>query len=349
MTIAKRILILITSLALLIAFSACSYFLPGEEKVLAPELIDSKEVIMPTTKVKRGDLIMFHDIEATFSPEPTERHLAEITINGTVSKIYYFMGEEVKKGDLVLELDTEVINDKILIQEINVEKMRLAHEQNLAMFELGKADRYTVELSGLSLESAQNYLSDLKEELSQHYVYAPTDGVIVSMRFSVGDYAFGDAFEVSDIDKGIIEIKIRSDKDYLSPAEEALYDLEIGDSAILLYEGYEYELELLRDASTYFTDIEYDPEYTHTQFKVLELPEGIGFNKGVTVRNITDIALDTVVIPVNAVYSAEMNPYTYVVNGRDFDKRYIEIGMSDGYFYEVVSGLTEGEEILKVN
>ncbi len=349
MAIAKKILLILTSLVLLGAFSACSYFLPGEKKVVTPELIESKEVVMPSTQVRRGDLIMFHDIEATFVPEPTERHMAEITINGKVSEIYYYVGEAVKEGDLVLELDTDVINDKILVQEINTEKLRLAHEQNLALYELGKTDRYTVELSGLTLEASRNYLADLKDELSQHYVYSPSDGVIVSMKYSIGNNAFGDAFEVSDLSKGIIEVMINANKDYLSPAEEALYDLEIGDSAVLFYEGFEYQLELIRDASTYYTQIGYDPAYTHTQFKVLELPEGIGFNKKITVRNVTDEALDTVVIPMNAVYSSEENPYTYVIRGREFEKRYIELGMDDGHFYEVVSGLAEGEEILKVN
>ena len=349
MTIAKRIYLILTSLVLLIVFSACSYFLPGEKKVITPELIDSKEVVMPSTQVRRGDLIMFHDIEAVFVPEPNERYVAEITLNGRVSKIYYHLGEPVNEGELVLELDTETITDKILIQEINTEKMRLTHEQNLALYELGKTDRYTVELSGLTLEAAGNYLADLKEELSQHYVYAPSDGVIVSMKFGVGDNAFGDAFEVSDIDKGIIEITIRSDIDYLSPAQEAMYDLEIGDSAILFYEGFEYPLELLRDASAYYTQIGYDAAYTHTQFTILDLPEGIGFNKKVTVRKVTDEALDTVVIPMSAVYSPEAEPYTYVINGRDFEKRYIEIGMDDGHFYEIISGLEAGEEILKVN
>ena len=349
MAFAKRILIIITALVILTAFSACSYFLPGEKKTIEPELIESKEVVMPSMIVKRGDLIMFHDMEAIFVPEPTAVDVAEVTINGKVHEIYYYLGEAVKEGDLVLELDTEVIRDKILVQEINVEKTRLNHEQNLALFELGKVDRYTVELSGLTLEAAENYLSDLYENLEKHYVYAPADGVIVSMKFGIGDNAFGDAFEVSKLEKGIIEVLIRSNIDTMTPAQEAIFDIDVGDPAIMIYEGVEYALEMKRDSSTYFTEIGYDPEYSHHQFTVLELPEDLGFNKRITLRNITGEAIDTVVIPMSAVYSPTADPYTYVINGREFVKRYIEIGMDDGYFYEVVSGLEEGEEILKIN
>jgi multidrug efflux pump subunit AcrA (membrane-fusion protein) len=349
MALAKRIILIITALVILTAFSACSYFLPGEKKVAAPDLIESKEVVMPSMVVRRGNLIMFHDMEAVFVPEPTAVDIAEITINGRVHEIYYFLGEEVKEGALVLELDTEAIRDKILVQEINVEKTRLNHEQNLTLYELGKVDRYTIELSGLTLEAAENYLSDLYEDLEKHYIYAPSDGVIVSMKFAVGNNAFGDAFEVSKLEDGIVEVLIRSNIDQMTPAQEAIFDIEIGEPAIMIYEGVEYALEMKRDSSTYFTEVGYDAEYSHHQFTVLEMPEGLGFNKRLTLRNVTGEALDTVVIPMSAVYSAASDPYTYVINGREFVKRYIEIGMDDGYFYEVVAGLQEGEEILKIN
>ncbi len=44
--------------------------------------------------------------------------IGELEVTGRVSSIYYSLGEEVNKGNLVLELNTDVINDKILIQEI---------------------------------------------------------------------------------------------------------------------------------------------------------------------------------------------------------------------------------------
>ncbi|MCD6321646.1 MAG: efflux RND transporter periplasmic adaptor subunit [Clostridiales bacterium] len=344
----KKIILTITVIALLAMFSACSYFLPSEVKYVAPKLIDSEKVIMPSVKIRKGDLFLMYDLEATYIPEPTALFTGKLEVTGRVSNIYFSLGEEVKEGDLVLELDTNVIKDKILVQEINVKKIRLSYEQNQALFETGKIDRYTLKLSALTLEAAENYLSDLKIELDLHYVYAPADGAIVYLNFDVGDNAFGEAFGVSKVEDGIFEVLIPSNTDF-NDAQLALLDIEIGDTTMVIYEGYEYEVELIRDFSSYHLEFGFDTSNNHFHFKSSQLPPGIGFNKKATVRNITEQALGVVVIPINAVYSAESNPYTYVIIGDEVERRVLELGMNDGVFYEVISGLEEGELIRKVN
>lgn len=344
----KKLILIITAIIVLTMFSACSYFLPTEVKQITPELIESESVIMPSVEIRKGDIFLMYDIGATYIPEPTLLFTGELEVTGLVSDIYYSLGEEVKEGELVLEIKTDVIKDKILVQEINVKKMQLSYDQNLVLYETGKIDRYTLELSALTLESAENYLSDLKIELDLHYVYAPADGAIVYLNFDVGDNAFGDAFGVSKVKDGIFEVLIPSTSEF-TEAQLSILDIEIGDSSMIIYEGYEYEVELIRDYSSYHVEFGFDPSYNHIQFKSSEIPQDIGFNKSATLRNITEQAYGAVVIPINAVYSAESNPYTYVIVGDNIEKRALEIGMNDGVFYEVISGLEVGELIRKVN
>lgn len=346
----KRTKLIIISLALLIILSSCSYFLPSDKKYIAPELRKSEVVVMPSSKVRTGDLLMFYDLESTFIPEPTLLYSGELEISGKVKSINFSLGQEVKKGDLVLELDTQAVMDKIMVQEINVEKNRLNHEYNLVLYENGKADKYTIQLSALTLEASLNYLSDLKEELSHHYLYAPMDGVVVSMKFGVGDNAAGKAFEISRIEDGIFEVKIRSNTSAgMTLPELALISLDIGKKLLVLYEGNEYEVEIVRDFSLYHMEIGYDPEFSHVHFKSSVIPPGIAFLRTATLRNIIDQAFGAVVVPVGAVYAVETNPYSYVIVGEDIEKRPLELGMTDGVFYEVLSGLEEGESILKIN
>lgn len=345
----KRTTLIITSLALLVILSSCSYFLPSEKKYVAPELRKSEVVVMPSSKVRKGDLIMFYDLESTYIPEPTLLYSGELEISGKVKSINFSLGQEVKKGDLVLELDTQTIIDKILVQEINVEKNRLSHEYNQVLYENGKTDKYTIQLSALTLEASLNYLADLKDELLQHYLYAPDDGVIVSMKYEVGDNAFGKAFEISKIEDGIFEVKIRVTQAGMSPAELELISLDIGTKLLVLFEGREYEVEIVRDYSAVHLEMGFDPEYSRVHLRSSVVPPGIAFKKTATIRNITEQAFGAVVIPINAVYSADSNPYAYVIIGEEIEKRPLELGMNDGVFYEVISGLEEGESILKTN
>lgn len=344
----RKTTLVIISLILVLAFSACSYFLPTEKKIIAPELRESEEVVLPLVQIRRGDLISFYDVDATFVPEPTKLLTAELKISGTVRKIYFSIGEDVREGDLVLELDTSKIDDQIKVQEISLEKARLSYEQNLAAYERGTVDRYTLEFSRIALEAAGNHMSDLMENLEKHYVYAPGDGKIVDMKFTEGSNAFGDAFTVGKLEDGIVEILISSSAEP-NPAELTMIGLDPGDEVLVLYDGMEYPSKVLRDTSLYYTEVFYDTEYTHINFVTDEVPGGIAFNKKVTVRNIIEQVEDAVVIPVSAVYGVADSPYTYVVEGNEIVKRFIEIGMTDEYFYEVTKGLEEGDSILKIN
>lgn len=344
----RKTILFIISLILVFAFSACSYFLPTEKKIIAPELRQSEEVVLPLVQIRRGDLIAFYDVDATFVPEPSKLLTAELEISGTVKEIYFSKGEDVKAGDLVLELDTSKIKDQIRVQEISLEKARLSYEQNLAEYERGYADRYTLEFSKLALEAANNHMADLQETLAKHYVYSPGDGKIVDMFFSAGVNAFGDVFTVAKLEEGIAEILIQSSAEP-NEAELSMIALDPGAEVTVLYDGNEYASKLLRDTSLYYTEIFYDTEYTHINFVIDELPDGIAFNKKVTIRNVIEQADDVVVIPVSAVYGLAASPYTYVVEGNEIVKRFIEIGMTDEYFYEVTEGLEEGDSILKIN
>ncbi|MFO7611885.1 MAG: hypothetical protein R6W99_05280 [Clostridia bacterium] len=344
----KRAMIAILSMMLLAAMTACSYFLPAEKKTKAPPLMKSEEVVMPSVTIRRGDLVILHDMDAFFVPEPTMLFSAELERSGVVSEIYFSVGEKVSEGDLVVELDSDLARDRIMAQEINYKKAKLSYEENQVLFEAGKTDRYAVEFSRLALESAANYLQDLKDDLENHYVYAPADGVIVNLYCSVGLNASGKVFDVSDIDSGILDVPIPTNVDKLTPAEMALMEKDVGDPMRVIFGGREYEAELLRDIGAYFMEFGFDPAFSHTHIKIHGVPDGIRFNKTVTLRNIIAEAIDAIVIPASAVYSAGLDPYTYILSGNEVEKRYLELGINDGFFYEVISGLEEGELILKV-
>lgn len=345
----RKTLLVIISILILTAFSACSYFLPSEKEVIPPELIKSEDIVLPLVEIRRGDLIAFHDISAAFVPEPIKIATAELEVSGLVSEIYYNVGEMVTEGDLVIELDTDKIDEQIMVQDISLEKARLSYERNLALYEKGEVDRYTLEFSGIALEAAQNHMDDLVESRRKHYVYAPSDGTIVNMLTAEGSNAFGDVFTLAVVEEGLFEILIDSNLDGMSPAQESIIALDIGDEVQVIYEGEIYEGKVFRDTSMYYTEVEYDAAYTHTQILTDTLPDSIAFNRKVTVRNVTEQAEDVVVIPVSAVYGITGEPYTYVVDGTEITKVYIELGMTDYYFYEVVSGLSEGDSILKIN
>jgi hypothetical protein len=51
-------------------------------------------------------------------------------------------------------------------------------------------------------------------------------------------------------------------------------------------------------------------------------------------------------IPNRAIQGSWENPFVEVVTDEQIEKRQISIGLSDGIYAEVLSGLEEGEEVI---
>jgi len=348
----KRILSLII-LVIIMSFvlTGCSYFMPSEKGIYVPELEKSKKIILPTTNVFVGDLKIMYSKGAKIVPDIKMTDTIECGILGKIEEVYVDVGQQVEKNQLIAVLNVEIINEKIFKQEISVEKATMSYDRQLVLNKLGKADLYAVKISLLTLESARNYLNDLNKQLEQHYIYAKSEGIVTEIFKVTGDNAKGKLLSICPKENFLVQYEVE-ESDSLPKEDEIMISLKSGKDQKLnikiIYEGKEYDGYVFRNSYEYSLAYNYYGNSTYGQIAFVQIAEAFIIGKAATIRYIEDEAFEVMVIPVSTVYKGDEELYyTYVVNDNEIEYREIEVGITDGVFYEVISGLNKNEKILK--
>jgi HlyD family secretion protein len=220
-------------------------------------------------------------------------------------------------------------------------------------------DKKNLELSTkqkeIDLEQAKKKLNDLKEDLNDYYINAPLSGILSTLNIKKGDLI------ASNQIIGTIITNQKIAKISLNEIDAA--KVKVGQNAILTFDA-------LPDLRIKGKVIEISPVGKEEQGVVSydvkislekenkEIKPGMSVNAEIITYSKSNILL----IPNSAIKSYKTGKYVeivknYILNKIDtvspvvipeeiIEKRYIEIGMSNDEFTEILEGLNEGEVII---
>lgn len=153
----------------IIGISGCS-LIPKEEEVLKPPLVTPQKETYDEAKVEKGTIVK--SLRGTGIFESVASSYEEFAVTGKVTAINVRAGDKVKKGDVLMQLDTEGL-------ELNVKEKERDLEQ--AKLDLDKAketrDTQTMKVKLLQVEIAQTKLDDAKRQLTGKALITDMDGV----------------------------------------------------------------------------------------------------------------------------------------------------------------------------
>ena len=334
--------------------------LPKEEEYsrapVVPEQEMKEEVL---TKVIRGDILVTDVVRCSFVPSASEK--LSFTIGGErVAHVYVSVGDEVKAGDLLAELDLTGIESQIVSQKDQIDQLNLSlsHLYSSLSIDLEQADlmdeqakengvsnwtsrrssvesTYYTQISSVSnqLAVATARLEELELEKEKRQLKASIDGVVSQM------YSFTDG-ERSVKDREIITIV---------DMEEALFEVFSSNGA-LLKEGETYTLitsgkkemtvTCVLGKNLSLQNIKEEGIYLRPEVPDPELKRGDGGSITVVVEE----KKDTLIVPSSAVQTVQGQTVVYIPDDNGFRQMVpVEVGLSNGTVTEIISGLSEGE------
>jgi HlyD family secretion protein len=151
-----------------------------------------------TTEVKRGDISII--VTATGALEAVTTVQVGSQVSGTISALYADFNDQVKKGQILAQLDPTFLKAQVAQSEADLEKAKASaelskkdYERSLSLFDkkmISEADRdlaYTnYQLAIAQEKSAQATLLRSKTNLDYATIYSPIDGVVISRDVDVG-------------------------------------------------------------------------------------------------------------------------------------------------------------------
>lgn len=343
-----KLLLLIAILVFLIIFTSCR-----------KRESSSKEFEVGATPVKviKASLReISHKLSYTGTLEAWNKIDIIPDIAGKVAKIYVEVGDYVKKGQLLAELDTRSIRLQLKQAEAalevakanyedakrNMERMRKLLEKKAISTQQYEKVKLAYDAAEAQLRQAQATVNLVKHNLEVSIMKAPFSGIITSKNAEVGD-VINPMMGGFSPTKGVLTLMDFSKiKVNLHVPQSDIGKIKKGQKAILKvdaypdkrFQGYVHLVNLAADpvSKTFLVQVVFDnPD--------LLLKPGI-FGE---ISIITETHSNTIVIPEKAVIDEH---YVFIVKNGKAKKKNIEIGLRSEDELEIIKGVKEGEYVI---
>ena len=308
------------------------------------------------TEVKEYEVVKVERGDISLSTEKTGQVVSdnEISVYTTssqrVQKVFFKKGDNVKKGDVVVTfypVDKNETLRKIQIKSLEVEQKRRDLRNASELFKVGGASKVSVDDARIALETSKLELSTLQEDLSliKDQIVSPVDGVITEMTADENYRVNTETtlFKVSDTKNMKAEVSL---------SDSQIKNIAVGQRVEItsdsLPDGEKVEGEVTEVSGVATKSSSLDESNTTVTIK---FNDAKSLRPGATINAVIFYkeSKNVIKVPYSAVMNENGKFYVFTVdNSGKVTKKEVQIGTNDDSYYEISSGLSEGEKIITV-
>lgn len=354
----------ILSLVLLLLFflSGCK----ANDKEAFPALKKPVEQEMETAIVSRGDIFELKTYDAKVYPD---LKLVYPEKDGAMKEVTVYIGQEVKKGDVLAYLDDKEISDKIeqleesiedarvnnnfnnrhqeldiQIQELNI-KQKIesnASELEIAQMqsELEKLEitrQQDLKQQEYELEKLNDRLKEAKTELENTVIKAPSSGEVVYIStYNKGDMVSKDNPLIIITDESKLHLQSEYMEKYIFTDASQVY---------ALINGRKYDIEYVPLESSEVVKMQDSGIDIESRYTIKGDTGNIASGDYACICVKNKVKENVINIPKNALYSDSEGKFVYRMTDGVFSRCNIETGIETDIQVEIISGLEEGDVI----
>jgi len=198
-----------------------------------------------------------------------------------------------------------------------------------------------IETQNLTVKQYEYNLSDAKEKLSQHYIYASFGGIITGVNIEKGDsVSSSTTIATLTTKQKIAEITLN---------EVDIADVEVGQKGIITFDalddlsitGEVSEVDIAGTVSqgvvTYDLNIAFDSEDEK------RIKQGMSISAVI----ITKAKQNVLLVPNSAIkYQDDINYVEILSNDNAVEHKQVEIGLSNDIYTEIINGIQAGDKVI---
>jgi len=329
----------------LLLFSACSLLPVEEEIVAAPVLRPHEQSAYNLARVMRGNLDKFVVINVSYLPTRTEVHIFDES-GLLVEELNIRTGDTVRRGDILATLEHKQLDESIARIRRQIEENDLARRNEEDLYAVERPGtlyqgtqqerKLTHELRMTGFENEGKRLTLLlNEQLAQRsrrFFAAGMDGVVTFVRL------IEEGFRTSKGER-LAVITDKSSAVFLASGMDSAY-LEPGMEVTIETGGKGYAATVTAPEAL---GIAAKPQ---TAFLALMEPASIQDNASGSVRYIVESRENVLYLPSRAVHTLRDSSYVVILEKNMRVQREVVTGMQNDRYIEIVSGLSEGDEVV---
>ncbi|MBO9607835.1 MAG: biotin/lipoyl-binding protein [Paenibacillaceae bacterium] len=327
----------VASFCALLVSSGCT-LIPKEEEVLKPPLVKPQKETYQLYEVKPGTIMK--QIIGTAVFESTAVKYEQFTaVSGKISAVNVGVGNMVKKGDVLVQLDVDGLDINAKEKERDVLKAKLALQQAQQ-----NGDTQMLNIRKLELEIAMARLDDANKQIQGKALVAEIDGVVTSVEaMKIGDiiqlsktyvtiadpnqmrlvYSVSGGVDVSDAQVGMtVELGIKDQKLTGKVAQTPASAPKTDNKQL---------------ADKYARSIYIEPA---------QLPAGVGLGTSADIKITLMKKENVLVIPRSGLGTYLGRTFVKILDGESIKEIDVEKGIESQSDIEIVKGLKEGQKVI---
>jgi len=330
-----------------------------------PKLQDPVGANMDTALVARGDIYSLKTYDAKIYPDTQE---VSSMIDGNMKDIAVYLGQEVKKGELLVSLDDEDLNTQLTKLEDTLNDARTENEysnklkdldiqlvkfnilqkkqENAPAIDIAKLEadlskqeqekQQTLELQKFNMENTQKKINEIKSELEKYKIVAPCSGKIVFIKY-VNNGARLSAYDTVVIIAEGTKLHVQSN--IISQSE-----INNASQVYAMIKGKEYDIKYIPLDTEELLQMKNNGAEIESRFSI-NADTDVTAGDSATICIKSNLQENVIIIPKNALYKDSEGSFVYRLEDGKSKRCDVEIGTETDIQVEIKSGLAEGDVI----
>ena len=257
---------------------------------------------------------------------------------GRLNKIHFKYGDIVKKGDLIADLETGDIEDRIVMQKLVVSKAQLNHDRIKTQIDVnGGGSKYELEVAEIDLEMQKLTLANLQKEKEKSSLVSVMDGVIVYLKeLNQGDHIGAYDVIATIADPKALQLMYSGDK---------VSDFRNGMKVEVAINNVDYSGEVV---ATPIDAPQNADEVTKKsiRIKVDNLPDTIERGDDATLNLTLEKKENVIVLPRHMINNFTGRKFVNLLVDSIREERDVELGLQTDTEVEIVKGLEAGDLVI---
>jgi membrane fusion protein, multidrug efflux system len=257
---------------------------------------------------------------------------------GTITSLNAALGQEKSKGSIIATIDDKLKKLAVQTATISVAKLKKDLERYNNLYKGGTATEQQLNDAQNLYDNAEIQLEQAEKQLSDATIKSPVSGVITKKQVEEGEYIIIGSPVVTIIDISRLRIK-------LNVSETNVYQLKLNDEATIttdVYPGVIFEGKISFISSQGDDSHNYPVEIVISNDSKYPLKSGTFANVMIKLP----VEADALYILRESLLGSITDAEVYVAENDKAILKKIVVGNGNDKYIKVISGLTEGEEIV---
>ncbi len=334
------------------------YQIIGSKKIRGEKVEEVAAVPVKTEKIKLGTVEEKLSLTGNITPQSQVTVYSEVA--GEIERLVVDVGDKVKKGDLIAQIECEKIRFQVEQMKVNLKaaKVNLANTEK----EYGRIKRlyYDVEEPAVSrqrmdnitaakevaeaqVESLEAGLALAKAQLSDYKIYVPIKGIIAKKFIDEGEMIIASMMMKSAPIVTIVNMD--TVKIMVNVTEKNITQVKIGQKARVKVDAYPDKI-FIGKVSNISPVLDPSSKTAPVEIKILNPDHLLKPGMFARVNIVVEKRKNALLVPIKAVLNENNRKFVFVANGSIARKKEVKTGIYQKDSVEIMEGLNIGENVI---